>query len=161
MLPFKKILCPTDFSKPSGKAMKAAGELALHFSSELLVVHVVVPVPVVPGIPLSVNVAEYQQELEISSKKKLENWVRNNVSKKIRAGTRVVLGDPAEQIVKIAGEEETDLIVIATQGQTGFKRLAFGSVTEKVVRLSPEPVLTIRPASTPKQRPPAPKKKKR
>ncbi len=161
MLPFRKILCPTDFSEPSWEAMKAAVELALHFSSELLAVHVVLPVPIVPGVPLGFNVPQYQQELELSSRKKLDDWVRKEVPKKIRGKTRVVLGDPAEQIVKIAEEEKTDLIVIATQGQTGVKRLVFGSVTEKVIRLAPEPVLTIRPASAPVEVPPSSKKKKR
>jgi hypothetical protein len=48
LLPFNKILCPTDFSEPSYEAIKAAGELAYHFASELCVIHVVPPVPMVP-----------------------------------------------------------------------------------------------------------------
>ena len=47
MLPFKQILCPTDFSEPSYEAIKAAGEIAFHFGSELSILHVVSPVPVV------------------------------------------------------------------------------------------------------------------
>lgn len=151
MLPFKKILCPTDFSEPSYEALKVANELALHFSSELLVVHVVAPVPVVPAaptVPVTFNVPEYQQELEISSKKMLEDLVKKRVAEKICARTMVVLGDPADQIVKIANEEKVDLIVIATHGQTGWRRFVFGSVTEKVVRLTPQPVLTIRAPQT-------------
>jgi universal stress protein A len=147
MLPFKKILCPTDFSEPSYEALKVANELALHFSSELFVVHVVAPVPLVPAaptVPVTFNVLEYQQELEISSRKTLEGLVKKRVPEKIWVRTIVVLGDPADQIVKIADEEKVDLIVIATHGQTGWRRLVFGSVTEKVVRLTPEPVLTIR-----------------
>ena len=46
MLPFKKILHPTDFSEPSYEALKAANELALHFSAELCLVHVVSPIPI-------------------------------------------------------------------------------------------------------------------
>lgn len=147
MLPFKKILCPTDFSEPSYEALKVANEWALHFSSELFVVHVVAPVPLVPAaptVPVTFNVLEYQQELEISSRKTLEGLVKKRVPEKIWVRTIVVLGDPADQIVKIADEEKVDLIVIATHGQTGWRRLVFGSVTEKVVRLTPQPVLTIR-----------------
>jgi nucleotide-binding universal stress UspA family protein len=147
MLPFKKILSPTDFSEPSYEALKVANELALHFSSELLVVHIVASIPLIPPgppAPVTFNVVEYQQELEKSSRKMLEDLVKKSVPEKIWVRTLVVLGDPADRIVEIADEEQVDLIVIATHGQTGWRRFVFGSVTEKVVRLTPRPVLTIR-----------------
>jgi len=74
MLPFKKILCPTDFSEPSYEAIKTAGELTFHFGSELCLLHVVSPVPVVPmsGGPTTFDVPLYEQELEVSSRKSLE-----------------------------------------------------------------------------------------
>jgi nucleotide-binding universal stress UspA family protein len=55
------------------------------------------------------------------------------------------LGSAANVIVDAAANEEADLIVIATHGETGLQRFVFGSVTEKVVRLATCPVLTIRP----------------
>jgi nucleotide-binding universal stress UspA family protein len=51
MLPLKRILCPTDFSEPAGKALETAVELAQHFSAQLLLVNVVPPVPM-PYQPL-------------------------------------------------------------------------------------------------------------
>ena len=51
MLPITKILWPTDFSEPSYEALKVADEMALHFSAELIITHVVTPIPVIP-IPL-------------------------------------------------------------------------------------------------------------
>ena len=53
-------------------------------------------------------------------------------------------GDASREIVRIAREEEADVIVIATHGLTGWRHLVFGSVAEKVVRLAECPVLTIR-----------------
>jgi len=47
MLPLKKILCPTDFSDPSFEALNVAIELAVHFSSELILIHVVAPIPII------------------------------------------------------------------------------------------------------------------
>jgi nucleotide-binding universal stress UspA family protein len=117
MLPFKKILCPTDFSEPSYKALSVANELALYFPSELLVVHVVAPVPLVPAattvpltfnIPVTFNIPEYQHELEISSRKTLEDLVKKRVPEKICVRTIVVLGDPADQIVKVSDEEKSE-----------------------------------------------------
>jgi nucleotide-binding universal stress UspA family protein len=62
----------------------------------------------------------------------------------LRTRTVVGHGDPANEIVCIAEQEQIDLIVIATFGKTGWRRFAFGSVTEKVVRLASCPVLTVR-----------------
>ncbi len=150
MLPINKILCPTDLSKPSYEALRAANELALHFSAELILIHVVSPVPVYPApvtpgttAPSAGLVASYQQEMEVYAKKSLDQVVQERVSEGIKWDTRVTLGDAAEEIVGVAANDNVDLIVIATHGLTGWRRFMFGSVAEKVVRLAPCPVLTI------------------
>jgi nucleotide-binding universal stress UspA family protein len=70
MLPFKRILCPTDFSQPAAAALKRAEEIARHFGAELLVAHVIPPVPGPhsypdPWVASSFDVPLYQQELAI------------------------------------------------------------------------------------------------
>jgi len=145
MLPFKKILCPTDFSEPSYEAIKAAGKLAHHFSAELCVVHVVSPIPVVPmgHDPSAFNVVLYEQELETSSKRSLEEIIHQMEWRDLKVRLIVLRGNAADEIVRVAEEEMAELIVIATRGRTGLDRLIFGSVAEKVVRLAPCPVLTV------------------
>jgi len=151
MLPLKKILCPTDFSNPSFEAMNVATELAMHFSSYLIVIHVVAPIPVIATEYTSsaaFNVQEYQQLMEASSMKTLEEQIEKRIPKGVSVRSMLSLGDPANQIVHTAEDEQVDLIVIATRGQTGLKRLVFGSVAEKVVRLASRPVLSIREPHT-------------
>jgi len=147
MLPFKKILCPTDFSEPSYEAIKAAGELAYHFGSELHIVHVIAPVPILPVPigpgPSAFNVSLYEQELDVSSKRALEEVVNQLETKELKTRLIALRGNPADEIVRTVDEEKIDLIVIATRGRTGLDRLIFGSVAEKVVRLAKCPVLTI------------------
>jgi nucleotide-binding universal stress UspA family protein/archaellum component FlaC len=145
MLPFKKILCPTDFSESSYEAIKTAGEIAFHFGSELCVLHVVSPVPVVPvgAEPLAFNVSLYEQELETFSKKSLQEIINQIEWKNLKVRLIVLRGNAADEIVRTAEEENIDLIVIATRGRTGLDRLIFGSVAEKVVRLAECPVLTV------------------
>jgi nucleotide-binding universal stress UspA family protein len=148
MLPIKKILCPTDFSEPSYEAIKAAGELAYHFGSELHIVHVIAPVPIIPvpigPEPSAFDVTLYEQELEISSKRALEEVVNQLESKELKTRLTALRGNPADEIARTADEENVDLIVIATRGRAGLDRLIFGSVADKIVRLAKCPVLTIR-----------------
>ena len=57
---------------------------------------------------------------------------------------RVVVGHPFERIVETAVREPAGLIVLGTHGRTGLSRVAMGSVAERVVRLAPCPVLTVK-----------------
>jgi nucleotide-binding universal stress UspA family protein len=154
MLPFKKILCPIDFSEPSHLALKRADELAGHFGAELLVTHVIPPVPGPhsyqdPPVASSFDVPLYQQELAIYAEKMLKEIVSRQVSPAVRARDLITTGAAAPQILRTAKDEEADLIVIASHGLTGWRHLVFGSVAEKVVRQAPCPVLTVvRPPET-------------
>jgi nucleotide-binding universal stress UspA family protein len=61
----------------------------------------------------------------------------------------VALGHPAEAIVRVAQERGVDLIVMSTHGRTGLQHALMGSVAEKVVRLAPCPVLTVKRGGSP------------
>ena len=145
MLPFKRILCPTDFSEPAFTALKRAEELARHFSAELWVMHVIPSLPgphmyADPPLATSFDVAMFQQELAIKAEQMLKDLVSHH-----KVGTRdlVTTGEAAPEILRIAQQERVDLIVIASHGLTGWRRMVFGSVAEKVVRQATCPVLTI------------------
>ena len=142
MLPFKKILCPTDFSESSYAALDAGKELADQFSSELLVVHVVDPIPIVPSPEF--NVVLYQEQLLSSAEDSLQRICRERLGESEQVRQIVLQGHAADEIVRLASKEAVDVIVIATHGRTGFQHLVFGSVAEKVVRTVSCPVLTIR-----------------
>jgi nucleotide-binding universal stress UspA family protein len=143
MLPIKIIISPIDFSEPSDMGMKSAIELAEQFSAELVVVHVINPLPVISSS--AAHLPEFTEELYESARKGIEDLFREVIPNTIRARYQIVDGSTADSIVKTAREEEADLIVIATHGQSGWRKFVFGSVTEKVIRLAECPVLTIRP----------------
>ena len=63
----------------------------------------------------------------------------------------LVDGDPAYEILQSVEKLQIDLIAIATHGRTGWQHLVFGSVAEKVVRMSKVPVLTVREKSVANQ----------
>lgn len=146
MFPFRKILCPTDYSEPSYEALARAAELALHFRSELYVLNVV---PAVPFLAASrtasaLDVQAYQREMVAASEHMLDQVIRERVSPELCVRPRVVPGDPAKEIVHLAEKERIDLIVIATHGETAWRHIAFGSVTERVLHVSECPVLVVR-----------------
>jgi universal stress protein A len=148
MLPFRKILCPTDFSDPALVALQRAEELARHFAAELLVLHVIPEVPGPhaysdPPVATSFDVALYEQELTVYAENLLKELVSHQVSPEVRTRDLVTSGLAAPEILRVATQEHVDLIVIASHGETGWRRLVFGSVAEKVVRHAPCPVLTI------------------
>ena len=149
MLPVKRILCPTDFSAPACTCVKVANELALHFDAELLLVNVVPVIPTAPPDPNYVfKVPEYERYLHMDAEKHLEEVQRDLIDPKVRVRALVGHGPAADEIVQLAEKEKADLIVISTHGSTGLERLVFGSVAERVVRLSGVPVLTVRQEKT-------------
>ncbi len=145
MLPFKKILCPTDFSEPACRAIRAAGELAEKFSSELILMDVAGPVPVLetPSGLAGFDVAAYQKELSNSAESSLQLRLEEHIPKSVSSRALVIHGEAAHEIVRVANEEGVDLIVLSTHGESGWRHRIFGSVFEKVIRMAECPVLTI------------------
>ena len=144
---FRRIVCPTDFSDASYSALQAAQDLARHFQGELLVVHIVEPMPPVPvdtDGSIRFDVFQYEDELMTAADKMLRGVVDERIHGEVNARPVVAGGIPWEEIVRIANEEKADLLVIATHGRAGWKHLLFGSVTERVIRAAPCPVLVIR-----------------
>ncbi len=157
MLPVRKIVGATDFSIAGYPAVTTAGELAAHFGAELVLVHVLASPPMPPmvpsermaTVPSSAEVERYQRDEERQARQNLERLVAENLPSGLTCGIRVLVGSAAEAIVGLAQDEAADLIVIATHGRSGWRRLAFGSVADKVVRTATCPVLVVpSPAQT-------------
>ena len=146
MFPAKKIVCPIDFSDGSLQALANAAAIAEHNEAEICLVHVI---PVSLGTAdrcMPITVPEYKRFLQ--PQHRLEQIAEPLKAKGLKTHIVIGGGDAASEIVRIAKEKAADLIVIATHGNTGWRRLAFGSVTEKVVRLACCAVLTIRAKAT-------------
>jgi nucleotide-binding universal stress UspA family protein len=141
----KLILAPTDFSQFSLNGLETAADLAKHYEAELLLLHVV---PVIPSLPRGVPYFDdgvYEQELIETARKALEELADKMRAVGINVRTSVgFANDAAMEIIRTSEDQNADLIVIPTHGKTGWRRLAFGSVTEKVVRIAECPVLLLR-----------------
>jgi universal stress protein A len=147
MLILKKIICPTDFSKGSEHGISVATDLALQSGAEVVLATVLSFQPAIVTDPNFAYVLPEYEGLRAEADAELKEIASSLAAKSVRSRTLTAYGDPANEIVRIADQESADLIVIATFGKTGWRRLAFGSVTEKVVRLANCPVLTVRGAA--------------
>jgi nucleotide-binding universal stress UspA family protein len=139
MRAIQTILHPTDFSERSESAFLLACSLARDYDADLIVVHVADPPMLVTdqgGI-----VATLEQHYE-NVKEKLEQLKTGNPRACIR--WELAIGSPATEILRVANENDVDLIVMGTHGRTGLTRLLMGSVAEQVVRKAFCPVLTIK-----------------
>jgi nucleotide-binding universal stress UspA family protein len=145
MLSPKLILSPIDFSDSSIQALEVAQDLAKRYGSELLLMYVV---PVIPKLPEDVSIfseESYEQQLIKNAKTRLDQLTDKVKQAGVRARNTVGLAnDTGMEIIRTAEGEKVDLIVIATHGMTGWRRIAFGSVTEKVVRTAECSVLVLR-----------------
>jgi nucleotide-binding universal stress UspA family protein len=141
----KNILVPIDFSKQSMEALKVAIELAGKTKAKITVVHVgYVPVIYDTGLvgqPVTLN-PTFIEQIQLDAKKKLDR-IKSNSNSDVRINTEVLVGDITTSIKDSIEEYSADLVVIGSSGVSGMTALLVGSVTEKIVRNSPVPVLTI------------------
>jgi universal stress protein A len=135
----RHILAPTDFSENSKQAVTYAFELAQKLHAKLSLLHVI-EVPV-----YAIEVALPLEGLEQDARRELARLLPEAETAHVAVTRLVVMGVPSQRILETAADEQVDMIVMATHGRTGLSHLIMGSVTERVVRTSPCPVLTIRP----------------
>jgi nucleotide-binding universal stress UspA family protein len=142
---FQKILFPTDFSDASRVAVPYVKQLADTFKAQIHVLHIMEPVLQPADFAwVTVNYPEMQQKREAALKEGLAKLVHDTALDGPRNVTATGQGSPAGEIARYAKEHQIDLIVMATHGHTGLTHLLLGSVTERVVRQAPCPVLTVK-----------------
>ena len=141
----KKILWPTDLSENAEKALPHVQSLSRQYQAEIHVLYVIEDL--VPQIP-------WYGELERKRMNEIRDWEKKTASVRLddlcAAHLKdcplfirhVAVGNPAEQILAYAEKEKVDLVVMATKGRAAGE-FGFGGVTEKVVKHSSVPVITV------------------
>jgi nucleotide-binding universal stress UspA family protein len=127
MIAIKKILCPVDFFAASDAAVMYAAGLATNYDAKLYLIH-------------GVDITQALEESSMRELKALEAKVRQAgaaVQSELRAG------DVYDEIKRAIETEKPDLIVMGTHGRRGAERWFMGSTTEKLLRHSPVPLVTI------------------
>ena len=147
MLSVKKILLPTDGSEHSYEALRYASSFARQFN---ITVYILTVIEIHHSI-YDVYADEITLDLQESKIASLVNQRLDETAKKAREfGVKDIItltrfGSPYQEILNVAKEKEVDMIVLATHGRSGIAHFLVGSVTEKVIRTAPCPVLVVRP----------------
>ncbi len=140
---FNRILVPIDFSRPSLKAIPYALSISRQFGADLHLLHVTDVTQQPPPSLLTLPVVP-QTEWNRRFMKRLQRLVLKYRTDANVAALEPRIGITYEEICAAARELKADLIVLATHGYTGYKRVFLGSTAERVVQHSPCPVLVVR-----------------
>lgn len=146
---WKTILVPHDFSSCANQATAMARDVAKSHGARLVLLHVsdlpfgldpdAVIIPSPGAAPLKARDVALG-----GARERIDDLAARLRKDGVEVSTALALGDVVDEILGAARREQVDLIVMGTNGRTGLSRLVVGSVTEKVVRQAPVPVLTLR-----------------
>ena len=165
MMDVRKILVPIDYSIDSQQALLWGMSLAEKYGSQLLFFHVI-PKAIEEVFPQGIGVttppAYYLQRMAAGNRPfgeqpiiidlvdkasgELQDFAHKHLKGPMPLESKVGVGKPAEEIVRVARDEGVDLIVMGTHGHSGLSHLVHPNVAERVVRKAPCPVMTIRPS---------------
>ncbi len=147
MLSIKKILLPTDGSEHSFESLRYASSFASEFN---ITVYILTVIETHHSI-YDVYTDEITMDLQESKIATLVNQRLDETEKKAKGyGIKDIVkisrfGSPYQEILNVAEEKDIDLIVLSTHGRSGISHFLIGSVTEKIIRTAPCPVLVVRP----------------
>lgn len=147
---FRSILVPVDYSDHSKASVRFAAELARSVGAELDVVHVWDRPSYASDAVLVRRPGEdhcsLAELIQSNAESDMNDFLGSlSLPPGAKLGHRLLSGDPAGKLLEELRRGKHDLVVLGTHGRTGLMHLLLGSVAEKLVRLSPVPVLTVPP----------------
>ena len=146
----KRILVPTDFSKPAQVAVEVARDIAKKAGAELLLLHVIEEATggsfnVEGQVSLEGNMEEKMFTLALIKKarKQMETLLNSSLVAGVKVKSALRIGTPFHGMRTIITDSKVDLVVMGTAGHTKVEEMIIGTNTEKVVRHAKCPVLTV------------------
>ena len=141
----KKIICALDLADHSKLVAEHATMIAKLSGASIVAVYAAPTMTQYTGFHVPpTTIDDFVGEIVNGANKAMAEFVSENFDG-VEVTSEIVVGYAAEEILAVANREEADLIIMGTHGRTGFDRILFGSVAEKIVKNSNVPVMTIRP----------------
>jgi universal stress protein A len=144
----RRIMVPIDYSENSKAALAYGAELALGFGASIDIVHVWDRPTYLTDAVMVQRPGEAHKPIgelirENAERDMAEFLTEVSLPSTLSTTSRLVSGEPASALLAELKKGEHDLVVLSTHGRTGLAHLLLGSIAEKLVRLSPVPVLTV------------------
>jgi nucleotide-binding universal stress UspA family protein len=150
MKPVKKILFPIDLSDVSPKIAPWVIMMAEMFKAQICLLFVARTFEYLYSFHLSQkDIDNFVLRFAEGAEAKIKEFAKTNLREYSNFKTDIVSGDPADAILEYIEPEEINLVIMGTHGRKGLDRILFGSVADRVVKMSPVPVLTINPYRVP------------
>lgn len=146
MAQIKRMLVPTDFSPASDLALEYAVDMAFRCGASIHLLHVLEDPVLTTAYPdgYFVELPDLLKQMTEDAERRLRDAAKMCATANVDATTQVIIGRPARSIAQEAADRGVDLIVMGTHGRGGFAHLVLGSVAERILRIAPCPVLTVR-----------------
>jgi len=146
MKAFKKILFPVDFSDVSPEIAPWVRMVAEKFEAEIHLLFVARGLEYLSDVYVTpVSIEAFAGEMIKGGETSMEEFVSAHFDKYPALRTKVELGDASERIIEYINSERIDLVIMGTHGRKGLERVFFGSVADRVIKMSSAPVLSINP----------------
>ncbi len=149
MISINKILCPVDFFPASDAAVHYATSLAANYEATVHLLHVVTPF-IPTGYELAPDMTDVLETMKETSARQLSAVAARVTDAGVAMQSEILVGDAYDEIKRAIEAIKPDLVVMGTHGRRGVERWFMGSTTEKLLRHSPVPLLTI---ATPGEKP--------
>jgi len=142
MITIKKILCPVDFFPASDAAVTYAADLAGNYEAAVHLLHVITPMAV--GMyEYPIDTSEIMKSWEERAAEEMAKLVKRVKEAGMEAESEIRFGDAYDEIKQAIETLKPDIIVMGTHGRRGVQRWFLGSTTERLLRHSPVPLVTI------------------
>lgn len=143
MIAIRRILVPCDFSDFSRRALDHAAALARWYDADITAFYALPLISTLDALPIAVGPVPVAPVSKDAVRDELRKFVAPVKERGVRCDAVVDEGGAVEQILNHTAYLPADLLVMGTHGRSGFERWVLGSVTEKVLRKAPCPVLTV------------------
>jgi nucleotide-binding universal stress UspA family protein len=143
-LPFKRLLCPVDFSDSSVAGLQFGFSLAQESDARLALLHVFEWPSDEASARRVLETSESHRQWEMDTRHQLDGLIPDEVRNWCTPAPMLAFGKAYQQILRVATSEHADLIVMGVRGRYAIDMMLFGSTTQQVVRQASCPVLTLR-----------------
>jgi nucleotide-binding universal stress UspA family protein len=146
MKEIRKILFPVDFSEVSKKIVPYVQTMAEKFDAEVHVLFVARILDYFVSIYVPhASINTFEEEILKGGKKSMEQFIQDHFPASPKTISEVVLGDASDRILEYLEKNQIDLLIMGTHGRKGLDKVLFGSVADRVSKMSTVPVLLINP----------------